>query len=280
MTATDMKGGDTRVIPIMIKVWAGEKSHDYRYIRRSLPSLLASDLPEGARIVLVDDQSTDQRVVDLMRACAERDARVEVWRNPERMGPNRGHEYNFPRVVERYPDAELFMLCDDDLIYHPGWLQRLVRVYEEGRERGLLGIVSAMNAPARPAYDSVRLPTSEVLLKQRQMALNWLVPREVYERVGPFRDTGIAYDTDYTTRMIACGLPIICLKPSWVQNIGYFGAYQNSDALRAHDYVGRRDLWLYGRDVAFAGWRLLERANETTLGRRIRPYLKAILRRA
>jgi hypothetical protein len=44
------------------------------------------------------------------------------------MGPNRGHEYNFPRVIERFPDAQLFMMCDDDIIYHPGWLQRLVRV--------------------------------------------------------------------------------------------------------------------------------------------------------
>jgi glycosyltransferase involved in cell wall biosynthesis len=268
------------VIPIMIKVWAGEKSHDYRYIRRSLPSLLASDLPEGTRIILIDDQSTDQRVVELLHACARRDSRVEVWQNPENMGPNRGHEYNFPRVVARYPDAELFMLCDDDLIYHPGWLQRLVRVYEEARAQGLRGVFSAMNAPARPAYDSVRLPTSEVLLKQRQMALNWLVPREVYELVGPFRDTGVAYDTDYTTRLIEAGLPVICMKPSWVQNIGYFGAYQNSDALRAYDYVGRRDLWLYSRDAAFACWRLLERANETKLGRRIRPYLKTVLRRA
>jgi glycosyltransferase involved in cell wall biosynthesis len=267
-------------IPIMIKVWAGDQSHDYRYIKRSLPSLLASDLPDGARIILVDDQSTDRRVVDLMAECARRDARVEVWRNPERMGPNRGQEYNFPLVVARYPDAELFMLCDDDLIYHPGWLQRLVRIREEAGKSGLSGVFSALNVPARPAYGSMRLPTSEVLLKQRQMALNWLVPRDIYEQVGPFRDTGVAYDTDYGTRLIALGLPVICMKPSWVQNIGYFGAYQNSDELTAHDYVGRRDLWLRGRDVAFAGWRVLERMNESAIGRRIRPYVKAVLRRA
>jgi hypothetical protein len=92
------------------------------------------------------------------------------------------------------------------------------------------------------------LATSEVLLKERQAALNWLLPREVYEEVGPFRDTGVAYDTDYTNRLIAHGLPVICMRPSYVQNIGYHGAYQNSDALAAPDFVGRRDLYLIGRD--------------------------------
>jgi glycosyltransferase involved in cell wall biosynthesis len=279
MVTTESTSVKDRPIPIMIKFWAGSESFEYRYIKRSLRSLFASDLPASVRIIFVDDQSTDRRVTDLVNAYARRDSRVDVWRNPERMGPNRGQEYNFPRVVERYPDAAYFMLCDDDVIYHPGWLQRLVRVSEEAAERGLVGVFSALNVPARPAYGHVRLPTSEVLLKQRQMALNWLVPHEVYRRVGPFRDVGVAYDTDYTNRLMALNMPVVCLKPSYVQNIGYFGAYQNSDELRAHDYVGSRDLWLIARDVAFMGWRLAERANETTLGKMVRPYLKALLGR-
>jgi glycosyltransferase involved in cell wall biosynthesis len=263
----------------MIKFWAGGQSHDYRYIKRSLHSLFGSALPESAHVILIDDQSTDERVVDLVNSYARGHARVEVWRNPERMGPNRGHAYNFPRVVDRFPQARLFMLCDDDIIYHPGWLQRLVGVYEEASDIGLQGVFSALNVPARPAYRELQLPTSAVLLKARQMALNWLLPLEVYRRVGPFRDAGIAYDTDYANRLEALDLPIVCLKPSYVQNIGYFGAYQNSDELRAHDYVGRRDLWLRARDLAFGLLALARRANDTALGRRARPLLKALLRR-
>ena len=33
-----------RCFPIMVKVWAGREKHDFRYIRRSLPSLLESAL--------------------------------------------------------------------------------------------------------------------------------------------------------------------------------------------------------------------------------------------
>jgi GT2 family glycosyltransferase len=235
--------------PIMVKVWAGKDRHDFRYIRRSLPSLLSSDLPEGARVIFVNDCSTDPRLEGFLAGLAARDPRVEVWTNPTNLGPDRGAEYNVPRVVARFPDAPYFMLCDDDVIYHPGWLRRLIQVYEEAKLIRLRGIFTALNVPFRPSFQSIRLPTSEVLLKERQAALNWLVPREVYEAVGPIRATGIAYDTEYCNRLAALGLPVICLKPSWVQNIGYHGAYQHDDSFTAKDYVGRRDLYLVSRDL-------------------------------
>jgi hypothetical protein len=113
---------------------------------------------------------------------------------------------------------------------------------------GQRGVLTALNVPFRPSFRSLQLPTSDVLLKERQAALNWLLPREVYDAVGPFRDVGIAYDTEYCDRLAAQGIPVICLKPSYVQNIGYHGAYQNSDVFTAKDYVGRKDLYLHARD--------------------------------
>jgi hypothetical protein len=80
--------------------------------------------------------------------------------------------------------------------------------------------------------------------------------------------------------MIELGLPVICLKPSYVQNIGYFGAYQNSNALKAYDYVGRRDAYLLSRDLWFQFMNGLEWLNESPPGKIARPYLKKLLRRA
>ncbi len=248
-----------RPFPIIVKIWAGDQPHDYHYIKRSIPSLLESGLPPSCRVLLIDDCSTNLRIRQLMEYWAATYQNVELWSNPERMGPNRGQAYNFPRVVERFPDAELFMLCDDDVIYHPGWLQRLVAVHDEARAGNLVGVFSALNVPARPSHGTVQLPTSRVLLKNRQMALNWLIPRDVYDRVGPFRDVGIAFDTDYCTRMMALGLAVICLQPSYVQNIGYFGAYQSSNELCARDYVGQRDVGLIMRDLGSAVWNAAQR---------------------
>jgi glycosyltransferase involved in cell wall biosynthesis len=237
--------------PIFVKVWAGKAPHEMRYIRRSLPSLLKSNLPEEARVILVDDCSPNPDLHPYLQSLGRECAKVEVWRNEKNLGPNLGQEMLVPRVWERFPEAPFIVCGDDDVIYHPGWLQRLIQVRKEATAIGIDGVFTALNAPARPSFRAIDLPTSSVLLKERQMALNWLVPREIYERVGPFRATGVAYDTDYANRMAPLGIPVICLKPSWVQNIGYHGAYQNDETLTARDYVGRRDLYLVMRDCLY-----------------------------
>lgn len=233
-------------IPILIKTWSAPRSHRFGYIRRSLPNLLGSGLPDAARIIIVDDQSDDPRLHALLGKLSSAHPRIELWKNPRRMGPNLGQEYNVPRIIERFPDAEFLVFCDDDIVYHPGWLQRTIQVAREAQSEGLSGVFTALNVPYRPAHGTVTLPTSEVLLKERQAALNWVMPRSVYDKVGPFKDAGIAFDTEYCNRMSAMQIPVICLRPSWVQNIGYFGAYQSSTVFTAQDYVGRLSLYLTG----------------------------------
>lgn len=262
--------------PILVKVWAGMEPHDMRYIRRSLPSLLASSLPPGAAVILVDDCSPNPRVAPFLKRLAETDRRVQVWRTPCNLGPNKGQEYAVPLLWERFPEAPFIVCCDDDVIYHPEWLRVLIRVCAEAKDRRLRGVLSALNVPARPHYGRVRLPSSDVFLKERQMALNWLVPREVYEEVGPFRDTGIAYDSDYCNRMRERGLPVICLVPSYVQNIGYHGAYQHDDTYRARDFIGRRDAYLVARDCCYRVCRCARNLVERVPQGRAREVIKQL----
>src|SRR5206468_808926 len=117
-----------------------KEKHDMRYIRRSLPSLLKSGLPEAARVIFVNDCSPNPFIVPFLEECARQHANVELWTNPERLGPNKGQEYNFSKLLERYSDAEFFVTCDDDIIYHPGWLQRQIQVYREATAAGLRGV--------------------------------------------------------------------------------------------------------------------------------------------
>jgi hypothetical protein len=56
--------------------------------------------------------------------------------------------------------------------------------------------------------------------------------------------------------MKALGLPVVCLKPSYVQNIGYHGAYQHDETFTARDYVGAVDWYLRGRDAWYRAKRL------------------------
>ena len=233
---------DGLVFPILVKVWAGQEPHDFRYICRSLPSLLQSDLPDGARVIIADDCSPEPRLQGFLEDCATKFKHVTLWKNPYRMGPNSGHVYNTRKVVEQFPEAPFYVFCDDDVLYSPGWLKRLIQIYREAQQEGIEGIFTALNIPARPAVSTFCLPTSEVILKQRQFALNWLVPKEIYLKVGPFNVTDVAFDTEYCHRLAQQGFWIVCLKPSYVQNIGLQGFYQtdnNYDVFYAQDYVGR-----------------------------------------
>ena len=234
--------------PILIKIWAGSQQHDMRYIRRSIPSLLASNLPNQAKIFLVNDCSTNPQLMPFLKKTIQGHSEVQIITNEKNMGPNDGHVHHVSRLWKKFPQAPYMVCCDDDIVYHPDWLNRLINVYEEANKLGIKGVFSALNVPARPHYDKIRLPTSEVLIKERQMALNWLIPSDVYDMVGPFRNIGIAYDSDYCNRMAQLGLPVICLKPSYVQNIGYHGAYQNDESLTARDYVGSLDIYLIFRE--------------------------------
>jgi glycosyltransferase involved in cell wall biosynthesis len=227
--------------PIVMKVWAGSEAHDFEYVRRSIPSLLRSALPRGAEVLLFDDCSTDPRLAAFLRDVASRDSRVRVFTNATNKGPNRGQADAFVTVAAEYADAPFFMNVDDDVVYHRQWLTRLLEAKDELECLGLTGILTALNMPFRAPCAEVRTANHRYLLKWKQPALNWLIPRDVYCRVGPFADDGIAYDTVYSHWLRLHGLPIICVTPSYVQNIGTFGAYSKDGTTTAHDFVGEDD---------------------------------------
>ncbi len=225
-------------IPIVMKVWAGEQSHDFEYVSRSLPSLLNSDLPNGAEVVIFNDRSIDPRMAPFLDRIQKEDPRVRVIHNEVNKGPNKGQADAYAYVEQEYPDAICYMNVDDDVIYSRGWLTRLLDGKREIESLGMKGVFSAFNIPWRKAFAEFQTGTQMYLLKWKQPALNWLLPREVYEKIGPFMDEGIAYDTPYSHWLRLHGYPIFCLKPSCVQNIGIYGAYSIDDKTTAHDFVG------------------------------------------
>jgi glycosyltransferase involved in cell wall biosynthesis len=246
-------------IPIVMKAWAGSEAHDFEYIRRSLPSLLASKLPPNARILIFDDCSTDPRLGIFLKEIARSDSRVEVIVNECNKGPNWGQEDAYRRVVDEFPDAPYFVNVDDDVIYNKLWLDRLIAGWRDLERLGIRGVHTALNMPFRPTKARVEVNRRTYLLKWRQPALNWLIPRDVYERVGPFIDEGIAYDTVYSHWLRLHGLAVICMKPSYVQNIGVFGAYAKDDTTTSLDFVGDGDWVSYVASRLHAARFLLRR---------------------
>lgn len=225
-------------IPLVMKTWAGDAPHDMDYISRSIPSLLASKLPENIQIVIYDDCSPNQALRDYLKSIADRDHRIRVIFGEQNKGPNLAQQDIYRHIVNEYPEAPFYLNVDDDVIYHRDWLTRLTQAYHGCHEIGRVGVFTALNMPYRAPFEEISAGGMRLLLKWKQPALNWLIPRNVYQAVGPFRDEGIAYDTVYSHWMRLKGYPIFCMAPSYVQNIGLLGAYATDDTTTALDFVG------------------------------------------
>jgi hypothetical protein len=241
-----------------MKLWAGAEAHDFDYIARSLPSLLHSELPEGVEVLLFDDASTDPRLQALLHQVGN-DPRVRVFTNTVNKGPNKGQADAYAQVEAEYPDAPYFINVDDDVVYNRRWLTRLLVARDELGSAGLSGVYTALNMPFRRPYATVRTRSGTYLLKWKQPALNWLIPREVYNRTAKFADEGIAYDTAYSHWLRLRGYPIICVTPSYVQNVGTFGAYSRDKTTTAEDFIGEGDGDGAGTRVVRRAWGISSR---------------------
>lgn len=247
-------------IPLVMKVWAGAEPHDMDYITRSIPSLLASTLPETFEVVIYDDCSPSADLKHFLQAVAKRDRRVRLIHGTENKGPNLGQQDIYSQVVGEYPAAPYYVNVDDDVIYHRDWMRQLLAARHNCQTLGLNGVFTALNMPYRSAHSVLSTRGRRYLLKWKQPALNWLIPRDLYEEVGPFRDEGIAYDTVYSHWMRLRQYSVVCLTPSYVQNIGLLGAYATDDTTTSRDFVGEgggRSVLARGYDAARYTWRRL-----------------------
>lgn len=91
----------------------------------ALESLLGQTYP-GVRFVLVDDRS-DQMTTAVASRYAARDPRVSYHRNNRRLGLTRNWKLAFELSVAAYPKAEFFAWGSDHDVWHPRWLEMLVR---------------------------------------------------------------------------------------------------------------------------------------------------------
>ncbi|MFD7731413.1 glycosyltransferase [Kitasatospora phosalacinea] len=99
----------------------------------SLPSLLAQEYPGRARVVLVDDHSTDG-TGGLARELARRTGGLElaVTTPPPLPEGWTGKLWALRHGVEQAPDAEWLLLTDADIAHRPGSLRALVAAGEGG----------------------------------------------------------------------------------------------------------------------------------------------------
>lgn len=114
-----MSGNVPRVV-IGIPVYDGGEA-----FAEALESLLTQTFRD-VRIVLVDDRS-DQITTAIATRYVGRDARVSYHRNLRRLGLTSNWRRAFELATELHPGAEFFAWGSDHDVWHPRWLDTLVR---------------------------------------------------------------------------------------------------------------------------------------------------------
>ena len=225
------------MIHLLIKTWDGSESRR-GFIRRSLKSLLESEIPDAVRITVYDDASPSRELLSELTAL-KRTGAINLIAGEHNLGPNKAQEVLGSIMHDSLIREDFFITADDDVLYHPAWFQELLGLYRDLRDRRDVGVFSAINMPFRRSLQVLNRSKGSAILKHRQPAVNWLIPREVYLEAGPFEDEGVAWDTSYCHRLRLMGKAIACLSPSHLQNIGTTGAYATDDTMISLDYIGQ-----------------------------------------
>jgi hypothetical protein len=95
------------------------------YLEEALESLLAQSYRDFV-LVVVDDCSTDA-TPDIVRRYAIADSRVHYERNPTRVGMVENWRRAYRVAAQRAPGFEYFAFASDHDIWHPTWLESMVR---------------------------------------------------------------------------------------------------------------------------------------------------------
>ena len=127
-----------------------------QYLEAAARSILAQTHGDLV-LLLIDDGSTDG-TVDLCRALAAEDPRVEVHVNPERLGMLGNTRRAFALARERYPRAEFWALGSDHDLWSPTWLERLVALLDERPEAVLAYPQTQRIDEHGVPYDAARVP--------------------------------------------------------------------------------------------------------------------------
>lgn len=99
------------------------------HLAEALESLLSQTRPDFA-LVLIDDESTDE-TPEIAERYAALDGRVSYRRNEERLGLARNWRAAFEHALTEFPEADLFAWASDHDVWHPRWLEVLVRALDE-----------------------------------------------------------------------------------------------------------------------------------------------------
>jgi hypothetical protein len=202
------------------------------YFKRSLASLLASDILKG-ELQIFDDGSVGQDKLDALKDCG----------HPIIYGERLKTREMFKKILNHFfatSDADCFVLVQDDLEYNREWLNKLIEIKAKVPNLGILTAYDVVKNVDKTKDWAYRNVTVDVMVKGvggKIRGQNWLVTRPCAEGMASFdvseivartdrrvidaeKHRGCLYDRIYTEVCLRLGFNIATTVPSYITHFG------------------------------------------------------------
>jgi glycosyltransferase involved in cell wall biosynthesis len=174
------------------------------YLEEAIESLLAQSFRDFALIV-IDDCSTDS-TPEIVARYAASDPRVSYERNPRRLGMVENWRRAYHAAAEKVPGLEYFGWASDHDVWHPLWLESMVRELDADP-----AVVVAFPLWVPIAEDGTRIHYKP---RQRWDTAGLIDLRQRLDRVAPGRQTpNVVYGLFRARALERCDVYSFVLAP-------------------------------------------------------------------
>jgi GT2 family glycosyltransferase len=190
-------------------------------------------LPQGTKIVIVDDGTRDKRCVDLINGFKPQNAKVFVIRNDSNIGVARSLQVGLDYAVEL--ECDLLMNLDNDTTVKPDAVNVITKLHQ--RYQG--AVVSGFNTMSRDSKTNrVRHPiiyaAGDHVRKKSIGGINMMFSKQVYKDF--VRPSLLKNRGHWDWQVCATGIELYATVPSVVQHTGINGGMNMNNPDIAHDY--------------------------------------------
>ncbi|MFH1728361.1 MAG: glycosyltransferase family A protein [Pseudomonadota bacterium] len=210
----------------------------YKYFKKTLHSLSKSNLFPDCEILIIDDASTDSRVIKFIKSFSIKNIKIEIFFNKQNKGVSSCLRDGFDFLIKK--KHEYLTNLDNDVLLDPLWLTKLHETFSKLDNKTILSGFNSSNIINHPIIKK----ESGLAYKSRIGGINLFFHRSLYsflirDNLKPF------WDDLVSEAMQKNNLSMVCLIPSVIQHTGKSGLWSTHASYDyAIDFHGKSRLLL------------------------------------